>query len=77
MSECVERFKMGDEEAYTVFNGGQGAVVVVDAHLADIFCGLAHRYKIEARSVGYIDKGRRVPQVEIYSSFSGKRFYMR
>jgi phosphoribosylaminoimidazole (AIR) synthetase len=77
MSGCVRRFSMSDEEAYTVFNGGQGVLVVVDSDQADRFCERARQCNIEARVAGFIDKRYREPRVKIDSKFSFRSFMMR
>lgn len=77
MKECVRRFKMPDEEGYTIFNGGQGVLVVVDESDVGGFCGLAVDAGLDPIDAGYIYKSHREPRVRIHSRFSGKMFVMR
>ncbi len=74
MSDCVRDMAISDKEAYTIFNGGQGALVVVDEGVAKGFCICANEHGIEARPAGVILKKSKNPRVEIVSKFTGKTF---
>lgn len=71
MRECAQWRGLTDEECYGTWNGGQGALVVVDEKDAQAFTDLAALHGIEARVGGVIIK-RRNPFVRIHSRFSGK-----
>lgn len=62
---------MSDEEAYAVWNGGQGMLVAVDDVDADYLIAQAASRGIEARICGGITK-RRCPSVAIASKFRGE-----
>lgn len=78
MADCVRDMKIGDAEAYTIFNGGQGALVVIDDDDIGKFLRLANTYSIEAYPAGYIYKSHSGgPRLKITSKFSGKEFVLR
>ena len=77
VANCVRAHKLPDDEAYTIFNGGQGALAVVDELDAPRFCVMAHGFGIQARPAGRIMKSRGAPLVGILSKFSGKKFFFR
>ena len=54
MKKCAEWRGMSDEECYTTWNGGQGALVVVDSSDADKFVQAAAYANIEAKVAGEI-----------------------
>jgi phosphoribosylformylglycinamidine cyclo-ligase len=74
VKNCVDRDEIDDKEAYHVFNGGQGALVVVDEDDADKLCKYAAQSGLEARVAGRIYKARKKQQVNITSKFTGKEF---
>jgi phosphoribosylaminoimidazole (AIR) synthetase len=70
MRQCAKWRGMSDEECYEVWNGGQGALVVIEEKDIVNFLGQAKRYGIEARVAGRITK-EASPSVTIDSKFSG------
>jgi len=77
VADCVRAHKTGDEEAYTIFNGGQGALAVVDESDVSAFCMMAHSFGVQARPAGLIMKSRGTSRVEVVSKFTGKKFFFR
>ncbi len=71
MRKCAEWRGMSDEGCYKTWNGGQGALVVVDHDDVSRFMENAELYGIEAKYVGAI-KERQSYTVKIQSKFSGK-----
>lgn len=72
MRKCAEWRGMGEEECYRTWNGGQGALVVVDEKDVQAFLDLAAFFSIEAQVAGDIVKGQGY-NVAIRSQFgSGK-----
>ncbi|MFA7088295.1 MAG: AIR synthase related protein, partial [Patescibacteria group bacterium] len=69
MTKCAYWRGLSDEECYSTWNGGQGAIVVVDREDAWNFVYLASRFRITARVVGRITKKRNY-NVAIRSKFS-------
>jgi phosphoribosylformylglycinamidine cyclo-ligase len=75
MKDCVKHMAMSDEEAYTVFNGGQGALAVVDDRNSELFCRHAKAYGIEAKPAGFIGHAHKGEgEIIVRSMFSGKEF---
>lgn len=72
MSQCAEWRGMADEDCYEVWNGGQGALVVIDECHVETFCRRARAHLIEAKVAGRIRK-EEVPTLRIYSKFGGGR----
>jgi phosphoribosylformylglycinamidine cyclo-ligase len=74
MRLCADWRGMDDEECYTVWNGGQGALVVVDSKDVGSFIALARAHGVEARFCGNITstKGPQKPSLTIYSKFREK-----
>ena len=70
MRQCTKWRGMNDEECYEVWNGGQGALVVIEEKDIVEFLGQAKRHGIEARVAGRITK-EASPSVTIESKFSG------
>lgn len=69
MYECLDWHpNMDSEEAYRVWNGGQGMLVVVEPFHAPRFCSLAKRHGIEAQVAGQILK-RDEPSLDILSPY--------
>jgi phosphoribosylaminoimidazole (AIR) synthetase len=63
---------MSDEEAYTTWNGGQGALAVVDETDVAKMLSLAKEYKVEVKVAGTIVKEEKSgKRVSIKSQFSG------
>jgi len=72
MRRCAQWRRMDDEEAYEVWNGGQGALVVVDENSVRTFINMAKEYGILAKACGRIVK-RATPSVTITSKFGSRR----
>lgn len=70
MKKVVSWRGMMDEEIYSVFNGGQGAIVVINKEDVDLFLSSASDYGIDAKLCGhtFYDTNTRL---EITSKFSG------
>ena len=72
MQKCAEWRELSDEECYRTWNGGQGAIVVVDNGNVRHFLGLASKFGVPAKVVGKITEQRDYT-VAIKSQFkSGK-----
>jgi phosphoribosylaminoimidazole (AIR) synthetase len=69
MLKCAEWRELSDKECYSTWNGGQGAIVVVDAKDAQNFLQLAIKFGIEAKVSGRITE-RQDYDVAIQSQFS-------
>lgn len=54
MQDCANWRGMDDEECYSTWNGGQGALVVIDEDQKDFFLLSAQSFNIEAKVVGKI-----------------------
>jgi phosphoribosylformylglycinamidine cyclo-ligase len=54
MSKCAKWRDLSDEECYRTWNGGQGAIVVVDKENVEKFIDLAKGFEVEAKAVGEI-----------------------
>jgi len=75
MLKCAEWRGLSDEECYSTWNGGQGAIVVVDQENVKNFLNLAKIFKIEAKVAGQIT-AKAAYNVAIKSKFlSGKMIY--
>ena len=71
MKQCAEWRGMTDEDCYETWNGGQGALVVIEeSHVRD-FVRLAASFGIEAKCSGGI-VNRKKPSIVIKSRFTGK-----
>ncbi|MEA3323246.1 MAG: AIR synthase-related protein [Patescibacteria group bacterium] len=72
MQQCRDWRGMSDEEAYTTWNGGQGALAVVDERDTQDMLALAAKYNILAKAAGVITKEKKGgPRVSIKSQFPG------
>ena len=71
MRQCAKWRGMDDEQCYETWNGGQGSLVVIDAHNENEFVELASAFGIEAKRAGKITQEEK-PQVILHSKFSGK-----
>jgi phosphoribosylaminoimidazole (AIR) synthetase len=72
MRQCADWRGLSDEECYKTWNGGQGALVVVDdAKDVSIFMDAARKYDVEAKVVGRIHSPRDYV-VRVRSKFTGK-----
>ena len=76
MRDCAEWREMEDYDTYSVWNGGQGALVVVDAADADTLINLANSHGIQAQYCGVIKKDSS-PQIVIQSKFHDKEVIYR
>lgn len=74
MKKCAEWRGMTSEECYKTWNGGQGAIVVIDRGDEEVFHELAKIYRVEAKTVGEITK-KKDYTVRIVSKF-GKEEYI-
>ncbi len=72
MRDCADWRGMSDKECYEVWNGGQGALVVIGEDDVDVFFLLARIYNIQARIAGEITK-ESSPTVTIESKFKGDK----
>jgi len=54
MLKCATWRELSDEECYRTWNGGQGAIIVVDSDNVIKFFDLAEKFGIEAKAVGKI-----------------------
>lgn len=74
MKKCADWRGMPSEECYRTWNGGQGALVVVDRHQASHFVRRARKWGIQAKEAGVIRKKQKRYTVAIRDKFgSGKR----
>ena len=72
MQKCVDWRGMRQKECYGTWNGGQGAIVVVDAEDADSFINFSKERGVEAKKAGkIIEKGSFT--VFIRSKFGDKK----
>jgi len=76
MVNCAQWRNMSDEECYSTWNGGQGAIVVIDREDVSKFTNLALRkFGLNAKIAGEITE-KKDYTVSIKSKFfSGKRIY--
>lgn len=75
MRKCAEWRGMDEAECYSTWNGGQGAIVVIDEQDTKYFIEEARQYKIEAKVAGRIME-KRDYTVAIKSKFgSGQWLY--
>lgn len=73
MKKCAKWRGFSDEECYSTWNGGQGAIVVVDQENVRKFIFLAEQFGVEAKLAGLITK-KESHDVIIHSKFSlGKK----
>ena len=70
MKQVVQWRGCTDEQAYDIWNGGQGAIVAVDASDADRFVKMAESFGIPARRAGRILKDNK-PSMLVNSKFNG------
>lgn len=73
MCQAADWRGMDDEECYETWNGGQGALVVIDSKDIRQFISLARQFSIQAKWVGKITKRKGCPAVTIKSKFRGKK----
>jgi len=72
MQKCKKWRGMNDAEAYTTWNGGQGALAVVDECDVDSMLKFAAQHQIDGRVAGFITKEKKGgPRVSIKSQFPG------
>ncbi len=71
MCRFAEWRGVSGREAYEIWHGGQGAIVVLDEENVPQFTLLAEQYGIEARAAGHI-ANYSTPALRIHSKFDGK-----
>lgn len=76
MKMCAAWRGLTDEEAYETWNGGQGALVVLDEENVAEFLDRAKNYEIVAKVCGKITN-EPTPRVRIVSKYSGNEFFYR
>lgn len=76
MRDCAEWRGMKDEEIYETWNGGQGALAVIDENMVQDFIEAALANGIQAKLCGYITQ-ESSPQVVIQSKFSDRKIIYR
>ncbi len=69
MRKCATWRELSDEECYSTWNGGQGALVVTDEKDAKFFLYLADKFGVEAKIAGNIIE-RQDYLVKLKSKFS-------
>jgi len=75
MKKCANWRGMNNEDCYRAWNGGQGAIVVVDKDDAKAFVSFADQFGIEARVAGKITK-KQNHTISIISKFDdGETLY--
>jgi len=75
MLKCADWRGLSDQECYSTWNGGQGAIVVVDKKNVQKFLDLAEKFEVEAKVAGQIT-AKAAYNVAIKSQFlSGKMIY--
>jgi len=75
MAKCAKWRDLSDEECYRTWNGGQGAIVVIDEDNLSAFALLAHKFNVEIKIAGKITE-KRDYTVAIKSKFGlGKTIY--
>ena len=73
MKKCAEWRGMDAEECYKTWNGGQGALVVVDEKDENAFHAFARSYGIEAKTAGKITRKNRRYTIAIKSKFGDRK----
>lgn len=71
MRDCASWARVSDEDCYSVWNGGQGALVVIDTQNVNLFTRYAEPFGIKVKPVGRIRKLKH-PRVRLKSKFTGK-----
>lgn len=71
MKKCAQWRGMNSKECYKTWNGGQGAVVVIDKKDEKYFLNMAEQYGIEAKVAGKITKKKKY-NVAIKSKFGNE-----
>lgn len=67
---------MNPVEFYDTFNGGQGALVVMEDGYVDIFIGFASRHSLEAKVCGEILQSKGYSQLTIRSKFASSEEFV-
>lgn len=75
MLKCAQWRELSDEECYSTWNGGQGAIVVVDQENVQKFLDLATKFGVEAKVAGRITEKRNYDVVITSKFSSGKTIY--
>lgn len=74
MVKCAKWRGMKPEDCYKTWNGGQGAIVAVDADQADDFVSFSSEFGIEAKVAGEIT-GKKDHTVSIVSKFGNGEIF--
>lgn len=75
MLKCAEWRELSDKECYSTWNGGQGAIVVVDQKNVQKFLDLATKFDVEAKLAGQITEKKDYDVVIESKFFSGQKIY--
>jgi phosphoribosylaminoimidazole (AIR) synthetase len=75
MKKCAGWRGMDSEECYETWNGGQGALAVIDPQYEEYFIGLAKNFGIRAKKAGIITEKKEY-SVRIRSMFDEKEKYI-
>jgi len=75
MLKCAKWRELSDKECYSTWNGGQGAIVVVDKDEVKKFLDLAIKFNIEAKVAGRITEKMNYSIAIKSKFFSGKTIY--
>jgi phosphoribosylformylglycinamidine cyclo-ligase len=75
MLKCAKWRELSDEECYSTFNGGQGAIVVVDQKNVQKFFDLATRFNVEVKVAGQITEKKDYNVAITSKFFSGQTIY--
>jgi len=72
MRKCAEWRGLSDRELYEIWNGGQGALVVIEEKDAEAFISLGRTFGIDVKKCGRITREKK-PQVIIHSMLNGEK----
>lgn len=72
MKKCAEWRGMDCTSIYKTWNGGQGALAIIDRNKEDIFVKTAAQFGLDAKRGGVIER-KSTPRVKIRSAFSGEK----
>lgn len=75
MIKCADWRDMSEKEFYSTWNGGQGALVVLDRSEVDIFFNYAKKFNISARIAGEIIKKEKYSVKIISRVFNSEIFF--
>lgn len=74
MKKCAVWRGMPPEECYRTWNGGQGALVVVDKQYERLFVRNARNFGIQAQVAGEIKRKQKAYTVRIGNKFGGRKY---